>query len=124
MEDQNPPQPPDLQRLLVEVVVESWRFANVFQRLVARVDAGEGSRFVSQYRYYVKRLGDALAQAGLRVVDVEGSAYDPGMAATALNVADFGPEDVLLVDQMVEPIIMGTEGLVRAGTVMLRKVQT
>ena len=27
----------------------------------------------------------------------------------------------LLVDQVVEPIIMGPEGLIRVGTVMLRK---
>jgi hypothetical protein len=44
-----------------------------------------------------------------------------GMAASALNIGDFGPDDALLVDQMVEPIIMGPEGLVRSGTVMLRK---
>jgi len=43
------------------------------------------------------------------------------MAATALNIADFGADDHLLVDQMLEPIIMGADGLVRAGTVMLRK---
>ena len=45
------------------------------------------------------------------------------MAASALNVGDFGPEDLLLVDQMVEPIIMGPTGLRKEGTVMLRRVQ-
>ena len=32
-------------------------------------------------------------------------------------------DDVLLVDQMVEPIIMGPNGLRKQGTVMLRKVE-
>ena len=45
------------------------------------------------------------------------------MAASAINIGDFGPDDVLLVEQMVEPIIMGPDGLRRQGTVMLRKVQ-
>ncbi len=45
------------------------------------------------------------------------------VAASALNVGDFGPEDVLVVDQMVEPIIMGPNGLRKQGTVMLRKVE-
>ena len=45
------------------------------------------------------------------------------MAASALNLGDFGPDDVLLVDQMVEPIIMGPNGLRKQGTVMLRKVE-
>jgi hypothetical protein len=45
------------------------------------------------------------------------------MAATALNIGDFGPYDILLVDQMVEPIIMGDAGIVRMGTVMLRRAE-
>lgn len=113
--------PPQPEKPLIEIAVESWRFAKLFHRLLAKLDAGEGGRFVNQYRYYLKRLEETLAQAGLRLVNVEGHPYDPGIAATALNVGDFGPDDQLLVDQMVEPIIMGSEGLVRAGTVMLRK---
>jgi len=38
-------------------------------------------------------------------------------------IGDFGPDDVLVVEQMLEPIIMGPEGLRKQGTVMLRKVQ-
>jgi hypothetical protein len=45
------------------------------------------------------------------------------MAASALNLGDFGPDDVLLVDQMLEPIIMGPNGLRKQGTVMLRKAE-
>src|SRR3546814_14194521 len=45
------------------------------------------------------------------------------MAASALNLGDFGPDDVLLVAQMVEPVIMGPNGLRKQGTVMLRKVE-
>ena len=56
-------------------------------------------------------------------MNVEGQAYDPGVAASALNIGDFGAEDVLVVEQMIEPIIMGSEGLVRRGTVMLKKVE-
>ncbi|MCM8627091.1 hypothetical protein [Accumulibacter sp.] len=110
-----------LEKTLLDLVVESWRFAKLFQRLLTKVDAGEGSRYINQYRYYLKRLDDCLSQAGFHVANVEGHPYDVGMAASALNIGDFGPDDALLVDQMVEPIIMGPEGLVRSGTVMLRK---
>ncbi len=108
---------------LVDLSVESWRFSRLFSRLLSKLDAGEGTRYVNQYRYYIKRVEESLGAAGLRLVNVEGQAYDPGIAATALNLGDFGPDDVLLVDQMIEPIIMGAEGLVRAGTVMLRKAE-
>jgi hypothetical protein len=110
-----------LEKTLIDIAIESWRFAKLFVHLLGKLDAGDGVRYVNQYRYYLKRLADSLEQAGMRFVDLEGSAYDPGFAATALNIADFAATDCLLVDQMVEPIIMGPEGLVRAGTVVLRK---
>lgn len=69
------------------------------------------------------RRGRADYFANLKLANVEGHPYDPGMAASAINLGDFGPDDVLLVDQMVEPIIMGPDGLVRSGTVTLRKAE-
>jgi hypothetical protein len=111
-----------LERSLIEMAVESWRFARLFGRLVTKLDAGEGSRYVNQLRYFQKKLEDSLEASGMKIVNVEGQPFDPGMAASAINIGDFGPDDVLLVDQMVEPIIMGAEGLRKQGTVMLRKV--
>ncbi len=111
-----------LEQSLIEVAVESWRFARLFSRVVNKLDAGESTRYVNQVRYFQKKLEESLGASGLKLVNVEGQPYDPGMAASALNIGDFGPDDELLVDQMVEPIIMGPEGLRKQGTVMLRKV--
>lgn len=108
---------------LIDLSVESWRFSRLFARLLSKLDAGDSARYINQYRYYIKRMEESLESVGLRLANVEGQPYDPGFAATALNLGDFGPDDVLLVDQMVEPIIMGPDGLVRAGAVMLRKAE-
>ena len=114
--------PVDHRQALVNVAVESWRFARLFARILTKLDAGEAPRFASQLRYYLKCLDDNLEAADLKIVNLEGHPYDPGIAASALNIGDFAPEDVLIVDQMVEPIIMGASGLIRPGTVMLQKV--
>lgn len=111
------------ERSLIEVAVESWRFSRLFARLVSKLDAGESSRYVNQLRYFQKKLEESLESSGLKLVNVEGQPFDPGMAASALNIGDFGPDDLLLVEQMVEPIIMGPEGLRKQGTVMLGKAQ-
>lgn len=108
-------------KALVDTAAESWRFSRVVIRMMGKLDASDTSRFASQLNYYLEKLFENLEQADLRLVNVEGQIYDTGMAATALNIADFGADDHLLVDQMLEPIIMGADGLVRAGTVMLRK---
>ena len=112
-----------VQQALIDLSIESWRFAKLFGRVLAKLDAGDGPRYSNQLRYFLKRIDETLDTTGLRLVNLEGQPYDPGVAASALNVADFGPNDRLVVDQMVEPIVMNDSGLVRAGTVMLMKVE-
>ena len=110
-----------LERSLIDIAVESWRFSRLFARVVNKLDAGEAGRYVNQLRYFQKKVEESLDATGLKLVNTEGQPFDPGMAASALNIGDFGPDDAPLVDQMVEPIIMGPEGLKKQGTVMLRK---
>ena len=116
-------QNPDIESILIDVVLESWRFAKAFERAIKKLDAGQSSRFANQYNYFIKRLKEDLGKANLNLVDASGQAFEPGMAVSALNIEDFDAEDTLLIDQMVEPIIMGPDGLRRTGTVMLRKIE-
>jgi hypothetical protein len=55
-------------------------------------------------------------------VNIEGQIFDWN-GSICPQYWDFGPDDVLVVDHMIEPIIMGTNGLRKQGTVMLKKVQ-
>ena len=108
---------------LIEIAVEAWRFSRLFEKVVGKLDAGESGRYFNQIRYFQKKVEEGLSASGLKLVNVEGQAYDAGMAATALNLGDFGPDDLLLVEQMLEPIIMGQKGLRKQGTVILKKVE-
>lgn len=114
-------EPRDYETLLIDTAVESWRFSRLFARVIGKLDAGEATRYVNQLRFFQRRIEENLATAGLTLVNVEGQPFDTGMAASALNLGDFGPDDELLVEQMVEPIIMGNDGLKKTGTVMLRQ---
>jgi hypothetical protein len=110
-------------KALIDVSIEGWRFVRVFNRLTERLEVNEISRYTNQARYFLKKVEDGLKPFGLRFVSVEGQFYDSGMAVSALNIADFGPEDTLVVEQMLEPVVMGPDGLVREGTAMLTKVE-
>ncbi len=112
-----------LREAVISMAVESWRFGRVFDRLLLKLDAGEQNRYKSQFRWYIKKVEEGLEQADMRMVNVEGHPFDSGMAATPLNIEEFDANDALMVDQMLEPIIMGKEGLVKTGTVTLRKVE-
>ena len=109
---------------LVDLAVESWRFGSVFESVVRKLDAGESGRHSAQLSWFRGRLEAVLAGTGMRIVNVHGQPYDPGMAVTPLNIGEFRPEDALVVDQMLEPIIMGREGVVRTGSVNLRKAKS
>ena len=110
-----------LEQSLIDIAIESWRFSRLFGKVVSKLDVGESTRYLNQLRYFQKKVEENLDSNGLNLVNVEGQPYDAGMAASALNLGDFGPDDVLHVDQMLEPIIMSTNGLRKQGTVMLRK---
>ena len=112
-----------MQEVVISMAVESWRFGRVFDHLLIKLDAGEKNRYQSQFRWFMKKVEEALEQADLRIVNIEGLPFDPGMAATPVNIEEFDRNDNLIIDQMLEPIIMGKEGLVKTGTVTLRKVE-
>ncbi len=111
-----------LEQSLIDIAVESWRFSRLFGKVVSKLDAGESGRYANQLRYFQKKIEESLDTNGLKLVNVEGLPYDAGVAASAINMDDFSTDDHLIVDQMLEPIIMGPNGLRREGSVMLRKV--
>ena len=111
-----------LEQSIIDIAIESWRISRLFGKIVGKLDAGESGRYVNQIRYFLKQVEESLESNGLKLVNVEGQPYDPGMAASALNIGDFGPDDLLIVEQMLEPIIMGPNGLRKQGTIVLGKV--
>jgi hypothetical protein len=111
-----------MQDVIISMAVESWRFSQTFERLVKKLDAGEQNRYVSQLNWFIKKINEALEKVDLKFVELEGHPFDIGMAATPLNIEEFDAEkDTLVVDKMLEPTIMGKDGLVRTGTITLRR---
>jgi hypothetical protein len=56
--------PEKLEGSLIDIVIEGWRFARVFTRLINKVDAGESARYINQVRYFQKKLEENL-EAGV-----------------------------------------------------------
>src|SRR3546814_1503596 len=94
----------------IDLGVDSWKFARLFTRVISKLDAGEQARYANQVRFFQKRIDSAAEVAGARIVTIEGQPFEPSMAASPLNLEDFGDGDTLFVDQMLEPIVMGKIG--------------
>lgn len=108
---------------LVKIAIESWRFGRIFEKTAAKLEGTERERCMNQLSSFNKKIENSLEALGLRMVNIEGTPFDPGIAATPSNIEDFKADDELVVDRMIEPIIMGKDGLIRVGRVTLRKME-
>jgi hypothetical protein len=111
-----------LQDSLVAIAAETFRFQHVYSKVLSKLDIDEQAKYSSQFTWFTKKVTKALDEAGLKIVDVNGQLYDPGMAVTPLNIEDFETEDILFVAQTMEPIIMQDNAVIKTGTVILGRV--
>lgn len=111
-----------LQNSIANISSELCRFKNVFEKAISKLDFEEQSKYMSQFAWFSKKVTKAVEDAGLRIVSLEGQAYDPGMAVTPLNIDDFEVEDELKIVQMIEPIIMQEDAVLKTGTVLLGRI--
>ena len=110
-----------LETTLASLAIESWRLSKSFERLLIKSDPMEQRKYKSKLSWFNKKLNETLEEANLKFINLENQKYDTGAAVTAINLDDFKPDDDLEIDQMIEPIVMSNEGVLRAGTVVLRK---
>ena len=105
---------------VIALSVEAWKFIRLFQRAVGKLEMSEQSRFLSQARFFQKRVDAVLEQNSIRLESLEGQLFEPGLAATPLNADEFpDSSDRLVVAQMIEPVVIGPNGVIRTGTFLL-----
>ena len=113
-----------LKNSLIGIAGELFRFEGVFERVLARLPIDEQQKYMSQYSWFSKKVIKALDLAGLKILNLQGKEYNPGMAVTPINLDDFDPEDHLYIQQMIEPIIMEQNTVIKTGTVILGRFDT
>lgn len=107
--------------ILISVAVEGWRLARVYARAVSKLDAQDQIRYVSQHRYFMQQLEQHLMTAGLRLVAFDEHPYDPGLPLSVLNLDEFSSETALVIEQTVEPVVMGPAGVLRMGSAIAKR---
>ena len=105
----------------VKMAVEAWRFSRAYEKALSMLSSEDRARFEGSLAAFGKKIEEALGRLDMRIVNIEGTLFDPGIAATPVNIDNFGPGDKLVVDRMIEPIIMGRGSIVKMGAVTLRK---
>lgn len=112
-----------LQNSIADIASELFRFQRVFEKAIKKLSIEEQNKYISQFSWFSKRVTKAMSEADLRVLNLEGLPYDPGMAVTPLNIDDFEKDELLFVEQMMEPIIMADDAVYKTGTVILGRAE-
>jgi hypothetical protein len=108
---------------VIKLITENWRLIKLFQKVVSKLDdVSDQNRYINQLRYFQKIIENSLRDVDMKIIHLEGQRYDSGMAVSSMNLNDFEEEDQLIIDQVLEPLIMGGDGSIKKmGLVILRK---
>jgi hypothetical protein len=109
------------ENILVKIITENWRLMQLFLKVVSKLDNSEAVKYHNQARYLKKIIDDSLQEIDLKIVDLSGEIYDAGIAATAINLEDFDSSEILIIEQMIEPLIMSKNGVKKQGLISLAK---
>jgi hypothetical protein len=103
-----------------ELATECWRLGKL----------NKASFLYSKDRLVLERsvrlLNAILDRVGVRLADLTGTAYDPGIAAEVLEVEEDTslPDGASFVDETVLPTVICEGKVVQAGQVVVRKAPT
>ena len=104
---------------LAIVATEWFKTQRRLSRLTQDATPDRIERERAQLAYTQRRVQDALAQAGMRLVLYDGLAYSPSIPAEPANPEDFETEEGLVVLETIEPTIVHNGRVLARGRVVL-----
>ena len=113
------------EKTIIKLTTEAWYLAKTFEHAILQLKIDQPRRYTSRIEWFLKKAEESLNDVGLRIVNVEGHAYDAGMAADPVDPPkNIGVNDSLEVTWMIEPIIMKGTNLIKRGKVYLRRTES
>jgi hypothetical protein len=110
----------DATHALASLAVEFWKLAANFERQVEHGDDARKAGGHAQLRYSRRRLETLLEADGMRVVFYDGEQWSAVLPASAVNAEDVADIDNLTVETTLEPTIVGPDGVIIPGKVILK----
>jgi hypothetical protein len=107
---------------LANFAVEIWRLPKVLDKLIAKIDLNEQKKYISQFSWFHKKAIEFLQSENVIITSFEGSPFDVGMPVNPINIGDFNKDDEMFVEQVLEPVIIQNEKIIKTGSVILKKV--
>lgn len=109
--------------VVADFLIEDFRFSRSYLSVLDKLFLEERKRYESAYNFHATKVEELANKFNLKLaVYKNGDLYDDGYPITPLNADEFEKEDVLYIEQMIEPIILTTDGkVIRQGTAILAR---
>ena len=108
---------------VADFLVEDFRFTHSYLSILDKLFLEEKKRYEAAYNFHMKKVTDLARKYNLKMVIYKsGDLYDDGYPIVPLNADEFEKDDILCIEQMIEPIILTIDGkVIRQGTAILVK---
>lgn len=109
--------------VVAEFLIEDFRFTHSYLSIMDKLFIEERKSYESAYNFHSKKVEELANKYNLKMVIYKhGDLYDDGYPIVPLNSDEFEKDDVLYIEQMIEPIILTVDGnVIRQGTAILGK---
>lgn len=107
--------------VVAEFLIEDFRFTRSYLSIMDKLFLEERKRYESAYNFHANKVEELANKYNLKMaVYKKGDLYDDGYPIVPLNADEFEKDDVLYIEQMIEPIILTVDGkVIRQGTAIL-----
>lgn len=108
---------------VADFLVEDFRFTHSYLSILDKLFLEEKKRYEAAYNFHMKKVTDLARKYNLKMaIYKSGDLYDDGFPIVPLNADEFEKDDILCIEQMIEPIILTIDGkVIRQGTAILAK---
>lgn len=106
------------------LIIEYWKLLRAFERVIPRLPVEHLGRSAAQARYSAARLAELLEAGGMKIMTFDGMAYEPTLAATAVNLTPEDDGQPMVVTATLEPAIMRGFAVVALGKVTVGRAES
>ena len=109
--------------IVADFLIEDFRFTRSYLSILDKLFIEERKRYESAYNFHGTKVEELSNKFNLKMaVYKRGDLYDDGYPIVPLNADEFEKDDILYIEQMIEPIILTTDGkVIRQGTAILTR---
>lgn len=108
------------EQFICGLLTEVWRMQKSYESVLEKTEEKVRKRYENQSRFFVKRIMTLCQENGFKLVNYEGSAYDPGFPIDVVNMSEFSDTEKIMVAQMLEPVIMKDNRVLKSGLAIVR----